>query len=470
MSTDPAAPLDSARNPATWRELFAADTRAAVVVFAGGIALYGTNVYLTASLLPSAVADIGGQSLYAWVSTAFLLPSVVVSLFVGRLLGAWGARRTYPIAFLGFALGLVVSMLAPTMPVFLIGRFIQGCAGGLLTGLAYAVMRVTLPSRLWTRAIALLSAMWGVGNLIGPLLGGLFAQLGLWHGAFAPLALGAVAAAWLAARTLPRRSGTSPTERIPLASLALVTAVAAALALTVVFTEPWQVLTLLGLALVLAITFGLVERHGRRTLLPHTVYHGASSLRWIYLVITTLAAASTVEAFVPLFGQELAGMSPFMAGFLGAMVSWGWTAGGLLTSGAVSDARVAAYRVGGPVLLALGLAGYGLVQPDPAGWGIVLLWFATLFMAGIGIGTAFGHTAAAALRSTDDPLESQKVSAGANTVQLVANTIGSAVSGLLINLGGPTVAGSARTLSLSFAAFALLGVLAAWLAVRAERR
>lgn len=104
MSTDPAAPLDSARNPATWRELFAADTRAAVVVFAGGIALYGTNVYLTASLLPSAVADIGGQSLYAWVSTAFLLPSVVVSLFVGRLLGAWGARRTYPIAFLGFAL------------------------------------------------------------------------------------------------------------------------------------------------------------------------------------------------------------------------------------------------------------------------------------------------------------------------------------------------------------------------------
>ncbi|KAB1659773.1 MFS transporter [Pseudoclavibacter sp. CFCC 13796] len=465
MSTEPTAST-TPKTAASWRDLFAAPSRAAVIVLASGIALYGTNVYLTASLLPSAVADIGGQELYAWVSTAFLLPSVVASLFVGRALAGWGARRAYLVAFLGFATGLVLSMIAPNMPMFLAGRFVQGCAGGLLTGLAYAVMRVALAPRLWTRAIALLSAMWGVGNFVGPMLGGLFAEFGIWRGAFAPLAIGALVAAGLALRTLPRTASAEQLERMPIVSLTLLTGVTAALSLTVVFTEQRQVLALLGVAAALAVAFVLVERSGSRTLLPHSVYRGGSPLRWIYIVIAALSAASTVEAFVPLFGQELAGMSPFVAGFLGAMISWGWTFGGILTSGAVSDGRVATLRVGGPMLLAVGLAGYALVQPADAGLGTVALWFAALFVAGVGIGSSFGHTAAAALRSTDDPVESQKASAGVNTVQLLANTVGSALAGLLVNLGGPTIPGSARSLTLFFAAFAAVGAVAAWLAVR----
>ena len=54
----------------------------ASTVLAGGVALYATNEFLTISLMPSAVADIGGQRLYAWVTTVYLVASVVAATTV----------------------------------------------------------------------------------------------------------------------------------------------------------------------------------------------------------------------------------------------------------------------------------------------------------------------------------------------------------------------------------------------------
>ncbi len=57
------------------------------------------------------------------------------------------------------------------MEILLVGRTVQGAAGGLLAGLGYAVINTALPSSLWTKASALVSAMWGVGTLVGPAAG-----------------------------------------------------------------------------------------------------------------------------------------------------------------------------------------------------------------------------------------------------------------------------------------------------------
>ncbi|MCB8799136.1 MFS transporter, partial [Escherichia coli] len=65
-----------------------------------------------------------------------------------------------------------------------------------------------------------------------------------------------------------------------------------------------------------------------------------------------------VEAFVPLFGQELGGLVPLSAGFLGAALSVGWTSSQLLSVSLSSDAGKRRVRLLGPVLLTLGLVGY----------------------------------------------------------------------------------------------------------------
>jgi len=142
------------------------------MVLAGGVALYAINEFITMSLLPSAIADIGGARLYAWVTTVYLVASVVAATTVGSVLNRFGPRYAYLGTLLSFAAGTAVCMSAPTMTVLLAGRLIQGLAGGVLAGLGYAVISAALPERLWTRAAAVVSAMWGVGTLIGPAAGG----------------------------------------------------------------------------------------------------------------------------------------------------------------------------------------------------------------------------------------------------------------------------------------------------------
>ncbi|SDU40725.1 hypothetical protein [Jiangella alkaliphila] len=63
--------------------------------------------------------------------------------------------------------------------------------------------------------------------------------------------------------------------------------------------------------------------------------------------------------------------------------------------------------------------------------------------------------------SSPDPAEAGKASAGVNTVELIGLSIGSAVGGLLLNLGAPSMLASARYLLFGLAATALVGVLVA---------
>ncbi|MYW00588.1 MFS transporter, partial [Streptomyces sp. SID3343] len=188
---------------ATWGALFRAPYLATAVVLAGGVALHAVNVYLATSLLPSVVADIGGLRFYAWNTTLFVFASVVASVFVPRLLERAGPRPAYAWSLGVFTLGTVACMLAPTVGLLLAGRTLQGVGGGFLVGLSYAMIRVSLPPELWTRAAALVSGMWGVGTLVGPAAGGAFAQIGQWRLAFAFLLPCAAGLALLLRGALP---------------------------------------------------------------------------------------------------------------------------------------------------------------------------------------------------------------------------------------------------------------------------
>ena len=205
-----------------WRELLGPRYLGTSSVLAGGVLLYATNEFLTISLLPSAVADIGGQRLYAWVTTVYLVASVVAATTVSALLARFGARTAYLLAAAVFGVGSLLCAAAPTMELLLAGRVVQGGGGGVLAGLGYAVISSALPQQLWTRASALVSAMWGVGIILGPAGGGLFAQFGMWRWAFGTLAAITAVIAALVPLAIPGRADSAATGwNIPVASLLL---------------------------------------------------------------------------------------------------------------------------------------------------------------------------------------------------------------------------------------------------------
>ncbi len=111
------------------------------------------------------------------------------------------------------------------MPVLLIGRFVQGFGAGLLIAQSLSMLRIAFPERLWPRAMALTASVWGVATLLGPAVGGIFAEIGQWRWAFLcilPAAALLAAGAW---RVLPATSESRPPTRLPVKQIFLVTAI-----------------------------------------------------------------------------------------------------------------------------------------------------------------------------------------------------------------------------------------------------
>ena len=440
VRTDPSR---AAEPTGSWRELLGPEHLAASLVLAGGVAVYAMSAFVTAALLPSVIADIGGSAYFAWVTTSYMVASVLTSTLVARTAALLGPSRAYLLAFLLFAAGSVGAALAPSMAALLGGRVIQGMGGGLLAGLGYAVIRDALPTHLWTRATGLVSAMWGVSTLIGPVLGGAFAQLQIWRGAFWLLALVALALGLTSLRSLPGR-GDRTRSVGPLPVPSLITIVLAATAFSIAAVAPAggpMLLWLLAGALLLG-GFVVVERAAPSSVLPRMTYRRGNPLKWLYILLGILSATAMVEIFLPRFGQELAGMTPLLAGIFGATVSIGWSFSQIFSVGAERERSRRILMILGPVLVTGGLLVFTATQhAAPAGWAIGL-WVVGLVLAGTGVGLAFPHLSVAAMRSSDDPVEGAKAAAGVNTAELIATTIASALVGLLVAVGGSALMGA----------------------------
>lgn len=351
------------------------------------------------------------------------------------------------------------------MFVLLAGRGLQGFGGGLLSGLSYALIRSTLPGHLWARASALVSGMWGVGTFVGPALGGVFAQFGAWRLAFVTLAFLAVGIAVLVPRYIAGDRIDGQKAGIPAGSMMLLSS--AALLVSVAGIATNSALTAVGVVagIALLVVFVAHERRSETRVLPAVTFEPGNTLKWTYATIALLAVASTAETFVPLFGQRLGGMEPLAAGFFGAALAVGWTLGEITSASASRRKAVRALVVAGPVMVALGFLVAALSQRAGASAWAIGIWVAALVLGGAGIGVAWPHLATFAMGAADDEVEGGKAAAAINTVQLVSNAVGSALAGVLVNLGG-SMADSARLLFGVFAVLGAAGVLTAWRGTR----
>jgi MFS family permease len=452
-----------------WRDLLGPKYLGASTVLAGGVALYATNEFLTISLLPSTVADIGGHRFYAWVIAVYLVGSVVAAAAVNPLLVRLGPRAAYLLTLALFGIGTLGCALAPTMELLLVARTVQGAAGGMLAGLGYAVINSALPNWLWTRASALVSAMWGVSVIIGPAVGGIFAQFGIWRWAFGSLAIMTAAMAALVPSALPARRPNdvppSTIPRIPVWSLLLLGAAALAISVAGVQRTPVATFGLLATGAGLVALFLYVDSRTKATVLPRAAFT-PGPLKWMYFTIGLLMAATMVDMYVPLFAQHLAGMVPAAAGFFGAVLAIGWTASEVASASATRTRTIARLVAFSPVLMAVGLAVGALVLGRQLSWPMTVGWAVGLFIAGCGVGIAWPHLSAWIMGAVEDPVEAGTAAAAINTVQLISGAFGAGLAGVVVNStrGGDEVA--ARWLFTVFAVLAAAGLAASYRASR----
>jgi len=443
-----------------WGELLAGANLMLSIALSGGVALHAVNLYISTTILPSVVRDIGGIDYYAWNTTVYVVASIVGAALSARLLSRAGPKAAYALAGVVFAVGALLCAAAWSMPVMLLGRGVQGLGGGMLVSLPYAMIRSVFPEPLWPGGMAMISGMWGIATLLGPALGGVFAEFGIWRAAFWSLIPLIAFFGTAAVLVLPRRDA-AKTPRSPLPARQLVFLTVAVLAASVASVSGEIVWSLASLLVAGLLIFALIrsDARGPQRLLPRGSFQIASPLGALYAMSALLAVTVTcTEIFVPLFLQVLHGRSPLQAGYIAALMSVGWTIGSLASSGLQGRQLVSTLRAA-PVLSLLSLAVLAVILPWPGdtGWGIFLLTCLALIAGGMGVGLAFPHLAARVLHAA--PSDEQDLAASSiMTVQLCATAFGAALAGLTVNLAGLSTGGEMAVASAArwlFAVFLL---------------
>jgi hypothetical protein len=304
----------------------------------------------------------------------------------------------------------------------------------------------------------------------------LFAQFGIWRWAFGSLAIMTAAMAALVPGALPARRADDVDEpaaagnsRIPVWSLILLGAAALAVSVAGIQRNAAATAALLAAGVALVGCFLVVDRRAPAAVLPRSAF-GANPLKWMYVTIGLLMAATMVDMYVPLFGQRLAHLVPVVAGFLGAALAVGWTVAEIMSASVNRKRLVVRLVTIAPLVVGVGLALAALTQRADAPWPVVIVWAVALFTVGAGVGIAWPHLSAWVMGAVDDPVEGGAAAAAINTVQLICGAFGAGLAGVVVNMVDGGGLAAARWLFGVFAVLAAIGTVASYRSSRGARR
>jgi MFS family permease len=151
--------------------------------------LLGTLVALTvigssavAVALPVLAEDLGlDTSGSAWVLAAFSMAFAMSTAIFGRLSDLYGLRLPLRVGGLMFAVGSLISALAPTFAVLIAGRLIQGAGAGAVPVLVVGIIAARFDEASRSQGLATISAVVSIVSGSGPLIGGSLTQLLSWR-------------------------------------------------------------------------------------------------------------------------------------------------------------------------------------------------------------------------------------------------------------------------------------------------
>ena len=165
-----------------------------------GMLLAALDQTIVATALPTIGRELGDVEDMPWVVTAYLLASTAVTPLYGKFSDSHGRRITLLIGIVTFIVGSLACALAPTMFLLIAARLVQGLGGGGLISLAQTIIADVVAPKERGRYQVYIASVFVSASLLGPVLGGVFAEHLHWSVIFwINLPLGALAF-WRATR------------------------------------------------------------------------------------------------------------------------------------------------------------------------------------------------------------------------------------------------------------------------------
>lgn len=393
---------------------------ASLMVTTGLVAIDAT---VLATAVPSIVDDLGGFTQFPWLFSIYLLTSAVTTPIYAKLSDVLGRKPIILFGIAVFLLGSILCGFAWSMPALIAFRAIQGIGAG-----AIQPMSITIVGDIYTiqeraRVQGYIASVWAASSVVGPALGGIFSQFGIWRFVFfvnIPLCL---LAGWLLIRFLHEQVE-KRRHRVDYVGASLL-AVGMTLVILALLEggqawawNSWQSIGAFVLGGGLLLAFVLVERRAPEPILPLWVF----SRR--LLVTTTLVGLGVgailigLTSYIPTYLEGSLGVAPIVAGLALAALTLGWPLAATFSGRFYLRIGFKRTALIGFVLIVIGTGILAAFAHSPS----VAVVAVACFVVGMGMGLSAVPTLVAAQASV--PWNERGVVTGAN---LFARSIGSAV-------------------------------------------
>ena len=330
------------------------------------------------------------QDQISWVLTSYIVAAAIFMPLTGFITARWGRKRVFMWSVVGFTLASMLCGAAQTLPEIVLFRLLQGIFGASLVPLSQAVLLDTYPPEQHGKAMA----MWGVGVMVGPILGptlgGWLTEYYNWRWVFyINLPFGVLA--WLGLAAFVRETPIDRTRRFDLLGFALLSLGIGALQMMLDrgqsldwFANPEIVVEALLAGLALYLFVAHIFTHDHPFIEPGLFKDRNFSVGLVLIFIVGIILLATM-ALLPPFMQSLLGFPVIDVGYLLAPRGVG-TMIAMMMVGKFSGRVDVRYMIFfGLILTSLSLWEMTLFNANIDGWDIVR----TGVTQGFGLGFIF---------------------------------------------------------------------------------
>ncbi len=386
-----------------------------------------------ATVMPVVGVELDGLAIYSFAFGSYVAASLIGMVAAGTWADRAGPRMPFILGAVIFGGGALLAGFAPTMPVLIVARGVQGLGGGALIVALYVLIARAYDESIRPKAFSVLSAAWVVPALAGPVVAGWVTQTITWRWAFWAVPVVMLWPLVALHRTLidhdgSRRQPESGNPRAP-RSRRVPSAILAGVGLAVIQVALVRPGGLPGpVAVAIGVLGVIVLLPAASILLPSGALRLARGLPTTVLMRGFLAGCFfSAEAFLPLALVEQRGVSVTWAGLTLAVASIGWVVGSAWQSRLPGNADRARPVQWGTALVALGLATLPLcLVPSIPVWVCAGSWI----VGALGMGLCFPSINVQTLRLS--PQAEQGVNSSALQISdAVLSAIGLGIAGAI---------------------------------------
>jgi EmrB/QacA subfamily drug resistance transporter len=396
-------------------------------------ALVAIDSTILATAVPAVVDDLGGFTQFPWLFSIYLLTQAVTVPVYAKVADQYGRKPVMLVGIGLFVLGSVLCGLAWSMGSLIAFRAVQGLGAGAVQPMSMTIVGDSYSLAERARVQGYLASVWAVSAVVGPTMGGVFADYLSWRWIFfVNLPLGAIAGLmiWRSLHEQVERRA----HRIDYAGSILLTGGAVALLLALLeggVRWAWGSGTSVGLfaaAAVLLAGFVVVEQRASEPVLPLWLFRHRVVVAAMVTSLVVGVLMMGLSSYVPLYAQGVLGYGAVIAGFALAAMTLGWPLAASNSGRLYLTLGFRATMLIGGVISAAGASLLLLIGPGTS----ILLLALPCFVMGVGFGLVASPSVIAA-QSSVTWADRGVATGSAMFARSVGSAVGVAVFGALVN-------------------------------------